>query len=258
MRTNRRYDRAFTLVELLVVMSIIAMLLAVILPALGMARSQAKKAVCASNLDQLGLAFSMYLNDYNRRVFPLAQMGRDNTGQLGIFWYFGFEPGTSFSLPEGRRLLFREYAKLYPYIRQYDSVEICPAFPYGSSKYKPKYNTKWMTYGINSRLSIDLREPGRKVIDFDKYTGGVSNILVFTDSSQVNAFQSPASPSNPMFEEWHYVEPLGGLFVHFRHNLKANVLFGDGHVSKAPAEKDSFDIRLPGLNIGRFGKEIPF
>jgi prepilin-type N-terminal cleavage/methylation domain-containing protein/prepilin-type processing-associated H-X9-DG protein len=258
MRTNRKYSRAFTLVELLVVVSIIAMLLAVILPALGMARSQAKRVVCSSNLNQLGLAFSMYLNDYGRKVFPLAQYGKDDGGQFGIFWYYGFEPASSSTLPEGSRPLFRKYAKLYPYIKQYDSVEICPAFPYGSGQYKPKYNTKWMTYGINCKLSADLREPDRKVVNFDKYTGTVSNVLIFTDSAQVNTFQSPASPANPMFEEWHYVEPLGASFVHFRHNLRANILFGDGHISSAKSEEGSFDRKLPQLNIGRFGKEIQF
>jgi len=258
MTGKQKYNKAFTLVELLTVISIIAMLLGIILPALGMARGQAKKVVCSSNLSQLGLAFSMYLNDYGRKVFPLAQYGRDDSGQIGTFYYFGFEPGSASTLPEGSRPLFRKYAKLYPYIRQYDSVEICPAFPYGSSKYKPKYNTKWMTYGINSKLSADLREPGKEIVNLDKYPGGVSDVLIFADSAQVNNFQFPASPTNPMFEEWHYVEPLGALFVHFRHNLKANILFGDGHTSSAKAEDDSFDRSLPQLNIGRFGKEIRF
>jgi prepilin-type processing-associated H-X9-DG protein len=184
-------------------------------------------------------------------------MGKDEAEQLGYFWYFGFEPGSGSTLPEGKRPLFRKYAKLYPYLRQYDSVEICPAFPYGNSKYKPKYNTKWMTYGINSRLSADLREPGKEVINLDKYPGGTRDVIVFADSAQVNNFQFPASPTNPMFEEWHYIEP-GMPFVHFRHNLKANILFGDGHTSSAKAEDGSFDRSLPQLNIGRFGKEIRF
>ncbi len=116
-----------------------------------------------------------------------------------------------------------------------------------------------MTYGINSNLCVDLlNQPQKPVINFDKYAGKASNVLVFADSAQVNTFQTPASPSNPMIEEWYYITPQGELFVHFRHNQKTNILFGDGHVSDSKPESDSIDRRLPDFNIGRLGKEIRF
>ncbi|MBN2211183.1 MAG: prepilin-type N-terminal cleavage/methylation domain-containing protein [Sedimentisphaerales bacterium] len=58
----------FTLIELLVVVSIIALLVSILLPALGRAREQAKRAVCASHLRQHGIGFMMYAEDNENRL----------------------------------------------------------------------------------------------------------------------------------------------------------------------------------------------
>jgi len=76
---TRNRSHAFTLVELLIVIGIIAVLVAILLPTLNRAREASYRVACASNLHQLGLATIMYMND-NKQVFP---RGGRNSSTLG-------------------------------------------------------------------------------------------------------------------------------------------------------------------------------
>jgi len=73
-RARREWDRntagrkAFTLIEVLVVVAIIAALVAILMPSLRAAREQAKRADCANNLHQLGIGVGMYINDFKDQM----------------------------------------------------------------------------------------------------------------------------------------------------------------------------------------------
>jgi len=72
-RIDRRQPRGFTLTELLVVLGLIAVMISLLLPALGKARAAANSAACMSNLRQMGTGWTMYLTEHKGRLPEYVQ-----------------------------------------------------------------------------------------------------------------------------------------------------------------------------------------
>lgn len=79
----RVWHRGFTLIELLVVIAIIAILAALLLPALSLAKAKANPAACKNHLRQLGVALDMYVEDNeNRFPYLFLYTGANRTGTV--------------------------------------------------------------------------------------------------------------------------------------------------------------------------------
>jgi prepilin-type N-terminal cleavage/methylation domain-containing protein/prepilin-type processing-associated H-X9-DG protein len=213
----QRKRSGFTLIELLVVIAIIAILAAILFPVFARARENARKASCASNLKQFGLAWMQYSQDYDEKVTP----NQVSLGTKTVYWWGSFD-GTTFRPEEGL---------LQPYMKS-TQIQACPSFDnklrttLGLTGYA--YNTKYIApvvydnsppYGATP-VTVSLAQ----IMD-------PTRTVAFADSARINTYQY----ATPTLEGNTFLSAPSENFpsLHGRHNGMANVLWCDGHVKAA-------------------------
>jgi len=220
--------KAFTLIELLMVISIIALLVAILLPTLQRIKRQANAVACHSNLQQWGLVFYMYTDDNNGRFF--------NTVLDKMFWYRTLRPYYSDSndlllCPMARKYIDtpnRNGSKFSCWcVRWLDTLPIGLEEDFRSMPGADFYGS----YGINVRI-LDLTDTeGLDRYWSTCYIKDANKIPVCLDCCwthiPVEQYDAP-----PEYDDLHTSDSGMSFFCINRHNGGINSLFMDWSVRK--------------------------
>ena len=130
--TDRRAGHGFTLIELLVVIAIIAILAAMLLPALTKAKQRTQAVYCMNNTKQLMIVWTMYAHDNNDRMAPALHggeaMGAAGDATYGMGWVEGWLDWTTRADNTNvQYLVSPQYSKFGTYLANSSTVFKCPA-----------------------------------------------------------------------------------------------------------------------------------
>jgi prepilin-type N-terminal cleavage/methylation domain-containing protein/prepilin-type processing-associated H-X9-DG protein len=237
---KRDGQRGFTLIELLVVIAIIAILAAMLLPALAKAKEKASRIACLNNLRQWGLALDMYLDD-NSQIFPDFSIGNSTPGARGgydqdnILWtdLTGFHAGgygnsAWFNVlpPYVSQNALWQYAASPTNFVYGRNVFTCPNARFLPADNVDPLNRVAFSYGINFKGTNGLVPASSP---FKAQAVSHPSAFVFFSDVRANSGEKPFLGANPMND---LGAPRGSLnHLSSRHAAGANLTFLDGHAA---------------------------
>jgi prepilin-type N-terminal cleavage/methylation domain-containing protein/prepilin-type processing-associated H-X9-DG protein len=211
---NNLNKRGFTLIELLVVIAIIAILAAMLLPALSSAKEKANSIRCLGNLKQVMLSWSLYNSD-NRGVFP----PNDNQGTNYPSWMQGI-----MNSPDATNTSLIDLSLIYPYFKN-PAIFHCPSDPTSNVR---SYSMQPQIASYMAGVQVD-QEAGNGIPGYPS---------VYNENEMKNV---PPVSTLVLLDESNLTinDCLIGIFItgsrwwdvpSSRHSRGCNLGFADGHV----------------------------
>ena len=224
---------AFTLIELLVVIAIIAILAAMLLPALQQARARGKGITCGNNFNTMGKYLGLYLSDYNGFMPYIEGGGSHYTNQhFGKFGWGVYRSlwikKSSYEHIGGIRL----YSKKY-YYNRLTCPDVTPKnltykweVPAPHSNVPASLNALFLSMALNNRLSTDYAPVRLASVKRPAH-------LVFMGESAGSGLTD--------YRTDYHAENSKSRMLGYRHNMRAWLLFSDGHAKSIKPHEYCFE-----------------